>query len=564
MQACSRLGVWAMAVAVWLLAAMPVLAAGNTHYVYFSVNGLALQAELHENTGLLEKIDSNLPSSSQQLFKGSFPGYPDSSIRVALKEGRWRGVMVVEGQLHVIDATVEAQNSLPRFSAALQTEQFKPNHEQPEVCMAHGGTVATSAVLGDFQVASSVAAAATVADICANPIDGVCLLPELELAYDSSYQSLPSPGETAYERALRELNEMELFFDVSFGFQFSRLSLTMLNPAQDAAISSTTDPETLLDDLQLLRQTGQLPYLQNPRSIFHFVTGRDLATSGGANVVGIAFLDTVCDGTGFNTGLTDAGGTSLVSLVMAHEIGHNLGSEHDGDPGYAACPQNTHVMSPSLSIFNSISSFSSCSVNAIQQSIAADLSTACFDFPIDIGLAAHVDNPQSPSLVDAFDSRYQINVDDGYVQIGGIVVDGAISDPAEGMFIYVEIDGGSCTFGLDSYQCTVSNPPPALELRVTASVDESAVEFTMQHAISTSTAHVIDVVPGNNMLVETLNSFGASSGEPPPQPNAAGKSGGSSGGSSGGGGGGGGSAQPLGVLMMLFVTICRLCRRQRA
>ncbi len=546
---------------LWLLS-LSAASADTPHYVYFDVGGLALQAELFENEALVSKIDTPLPASSQRLYKGSFPGYPGSKVRVALKEGHWRGVLLLDGQLHVVDAPAEPVADLPRFSAALQTQHFKPDANRPEVCMAHSDPVGSSAALGEFSVANSVVAAATVADVCANPIDGVCLLPEIELAYDSSYQALPSPGETAFERALRELNEMELFFDVSFGFQFSRLSMTMLDAAQDAVISSTTDPNALLSNLRGLRQANQLPYLQNPRSIFHFVTGRNFPDTGSGNVVGIAYLDTVCEASGYNTGLTDAGDTSLVSLVMAHEIGHNLGSGHD-EVLVNGCPESTHVMSPSLSIFNAISSFSSCSVNAINQSIADSLSTACFDFPIDIGLVADIDNPQSPGLVDAFDSRYLINVDDGYQQVAQIRVDGAIADPAEGMFIYVEIDGGSCSFTLDSYQCTVTNPPEDLELRVTASVDEEAVEFTMQHTISTSTSDVSDVIPGNNVVTDTLNAFGSSSGGPPPQPNASGKSGAGSGSGGSSGGGGGGSVQPLTLFALLLAVACRLRERHR-
>lgn len=545
---------------------------GQPLNIAFDVNGYTLMAELFENRQLLAKISHPVDPDGQTHYKGTFTGYPGSAIRVSHIDGHWRGVLLLNGELHKVDAYrnpgAASSGGLvtapPDWAALAQSQCASPSMDTLRDHTGHSysplqnmtfqaQTLPTSEV--DITAVPDTSAA-TLADVCANPINGVCLLPEIEFAYDLTYQNLVS-SETPMQRALREINEMELFFLSGMGFEFSRLSLTMLDATQDALIGASTDPNDLLNRLRILRGSNQLTYLQNTRSIFHFVTGRNLS----GNVIGIAYLDQICSGFGVNTGLTDAGGTSLVSLVMAHEIGHNMGADHD-EAAVNGCPENRNVMSPSLGSFAAgFTAFSSCSIDSINQSAATALSTACFDFPIDAGIIADIGNPQSPNRVDPFDLEYQINADDGYVQIGSLSIDGVIPDPSEGRFINVGVDGGSCTVTASSYSCTVINPPVSMNLTVTASVEELADEFTVQHSVTTATAHVTDVLPLNNLVTDTLNNFGDASGAPAPQTNGGSAGGGDA--TGGGGGGGGGAINPLLVAAMIVIAVSRRRRLEK-
>ena len=540
----------------------------------FYVDGYSLLAEMQANTQLLEKIATPIMSAEQKHYKGVFSGYPKSSIRVSYSEkngnGHWRGVLLFEEVLYVVDADVDADADVKKStSSSIGIPAYRPDaSDKTNKTCASGSVSGASLLMSDklespsaysaFNIQNLTSAPATVADVCANPINGVCLLPEIELAYDLSYQNLSS-AETPMQRALRELNEMELFFQEGLGYQFSRISLTMLNTAQDNLIGASDDPNDLLDRLRILRGSNQLSFLQQSRSIFHLVTGRDFSGVDG-DVVGIAYLGQVCESFGLNTGLTDAGDTSLVSLVMAHEIGHNLGADHDSiaDNG---CPENQYVMSASLGFQASgFTRFSSCSVNSINQTVADNLSGLCFNFPIDLGLTASLNNPVSPNSVTPFDLVYNVSAEDGYIPIGDVNIQGLIVDSSEGGFISARVEGGHCSATSSTYNCTVNNPVNSFALTVTASANQDAVELKMQHSVSTSTAEVTDVVSSNNTLNVTLHSFGSASEDDPvnesenneqqdQEPNTITTSNGSS--------GGGGAVDPLGLLMLVSLLLTR-------
>jgi hypothetical protein len=77
------------------------------------------------------------------------------------------------------------------------------------------------------------------------------------------------------------------------------------------------------------------------------------------------------------------GGSMSAALIMAHEIGHNLGAEHDGAGACSSVPE-TFIMAPNL---NSSTTFSQCSVNAIKSFIG---SASC----VTPASYAHVELPQ--------------------------------------------------------------------------------------------------------------------------------------------------------------------------
>lgn len=100
------------------------------------------------------------------------------------------------------------------------------------------------------------------------------------------------------------------------------------------------------------------------------MTGRELLHD---TTVGIAYLDTVCSLQSASLTEARAGKLSaaLISLVAAHEIGHNFGAPHDGEAGKACATisPGAYLMAPTLSTANS--QFSQCSLDVIAQRVAA-------------------------------------------------------------------------------------------------------------------------------------------------------------------------------------------------
>lgn len=255
----------------------------------FFVNGYSLQAEMQENTQLLEKITTPINLIEQKHYKGVFSGYPNSSLRVSYSRsnnnGHWRGVLLFQKELYVVNTSVNASVNTMR-SSTVGIPAYRPSSRLQAHKTCASGKVNKSSPFtagginrieshpssSAFNIQNLISAPATVADVCANAINGVCLLPEIELAYDLSYQNLPG-SETPMQRALRELNEMELFFQDGLGYQFSRISLTMLNSAQDNLIGHSDDPNDLLDRIRILRGSNQLGFFTAIALDFSFSHG---------------------------------------------------------------------------------------------------------------------------------------------------------------------------------------------------------------------------------------------------------------------------------------------------
>ena len=559
----------------------------NSSYssLWLAIDGVAYEVSLSENSYLTEHrvLQGELQSSSKDSalhFKGQVLGFTDSAVRMSYSQGYWRGLVILNNLLYRVDHRLGQQsnsyNPLPASRVELPTEEQQlcgsPHHTGKQI-LSNASVLqlpseSSSLDTTEFEppvISFSVAGAAD----CPDPVDGVCLLPELEIVYDLSYQAINSFGETVLDRATRELNELDLFFERSFDYRFSRVTMTFLNQTQDAQFSSHDSAAGLLNALRTARARAELPFVQSSRSILHFMTGRNFPRDDeGRNVVGIAFLDVFCETFGLNTGLTDAGDAFLVSLVMAHEIGHNLGADHD-EVTENGCSANTHVMTASIGpgAF-SISDFSSCSIAAIQPNIVSTISRGiwpqCIDFPVDFGVTEDSGNISVPPRGESFTSNFLIDRQSGNVGATRLQIEGMISDATNGQWDSVSITGGNCAIPDNTFSCIVNSASESLNLRVAATIDQNADLFDYVLSVSTVGGQTKDVVLDNNTVAISFTSFapsdedsegptiddGSSSGS-----SGSASSGGSSSGGSSSGGGGGAVQLPY---LIAFIVMCLL------
>jgi hypothetical protein len=179
---------------------------------------------------------------------------------------------------------------------------------------------------------------------------------EASLIADTEFQT--GTPTTSTEAMIARLNIVDGIFAEQVGVLIVPSEIRLL-PAGNPLNSS--DAETLLDQLATYRETT--PAVASA-GLAHLMTGKIL----GGNTLGIAYIDALCDHR-YGAGLSSSSDIVIGNaIVMAHELGHNFGAEHDGVAGGAceSTPDN-FLMSPHYTgnIF-----FSQCSRDTIAPKVA--------------------------------------------------------------------------------------------------------------------------------------------------------------------------------------------------
>ena len=138
------------------------------------------------------------------------------------------------------------------------------------------------------------------------------------------------------------MNNVDGIYGAQLGIEIQVPSITVY--VDHDPVTNTTDPEKLLTSLQGFRQ-GTLA--QQSYALTHLFTG-DLDSE----TVGIALTGTLCKANAVSLTQSSSNlGMAIETLIAAHEIGHNFGAPHDGDPKYACASTSatTYLMAPRVS-----------------------------------------------------------------------------------------------------------------------------------------------------------------------------------------------------------------------
>ncbi len=433
----------------------------------FDAYGRRFQLRLETNDRLLGKLSPARKAAlaGNRLLRGSLQGIAGSWVRLSSASGGVRGLIWDGAELYVVARFDEVASSViaPQELAPGQTVVFRlsdASNVLPRGFCATGSDAPDANALSQYKaLVGEIRASAQSRAVISRQM-GVALIADAEL------HAQESPGTMAAMLAI--LNEADGIFADQAGL--------LLNPGEIRIVNSSPNPFTSTDAATLLDQVSDYR-LANPAvssaGIAHLVTGKDLD----GDTAGIAALSGVCN-TENGVSIT-SGGTFYSGLVMAHEIGHNLGATHDGEGVCPTTPQ-TYLMSPTI---NGSSEFSQCSLDSMRPLIDG---AACIapgiaaDVAVELSMSTPTPEYNVPFTVTATVTS----------QGGAAALDATVAMQPIGHLEVVSAtaSSGSCASG-GSPTCSLGNIPAG---------ESRTVELTLRPYLTSPAATVRSEVDASN------------------------------------------------------------------
>jgi hypothetical protein len=295
--------------------------------------------------------------SNARPFRGELSGKRGSWVRITQVGAATHGLMWDGEQLYAIAPASEVSGTTNTATSVIFRLADTVTDVSEEFCSAHAsadsGAALYDALLSDAQESrKSLAAAGPEAIEAQQQL-------QLSVLFDASYRAQYTNDAAAIDAVIVRLNNVDGIFSSQFGVEIAAASIEPAEQNGAQALSDALEADVLLRSLSSRR--SQTPQLSNT-GVTHLFTGRDLKGS----TVGLAYIDSVCDGT-YGAALSEsrARGAWFDSLVVAHELGHSFGSLHDGEGVCASTPKN-YLMAPYI-VGSDL--FSACSSAVVEQNV---------------------------------------------------------------------------------------------------------------------------------------------------------------------------------------------------
>ncbi len=339
--------------------AEPVTVALKAGTAQFDAYGRRFSLTLTDNDRVLQKLSPQRQSElgRYRLLRGSLDGAPGSWVRLTESPGGVEGAIWDGHDLYTVTrhASIAPYLTTPLDAAAGQTVVYRLSDSRDilprDFCaLADHTPVQSKNGLDQYQAVVSAIGAGLITQSLTRQL-------EISLIADGDFQAAESADPTA--AMLARLNIVEGIFSEQVGLLVLATDVRLV-PANADPFTSTKGA-TLLEQLGSYRKTT--PEVR-ARGLAHLVTGKDLD----GTTAGIAYVRTVCDIERGASLSARSFGTTISALIMAHELGHNFGAEHDGEPGTScASVSGGFIMAPSVSGY---STFSQCSIDIMQAVLA--------------------------------------------------------------------------------------------------------------------------------------------------------------------------------------------------
>ncbi len=339
--------------------AEPVALALSGAETHFDAYGRRFDLTLADNDRVLSKLSAARKAelSSIRVLRGAVDGAPGSWVRLTQSGAGIEGAIWDGQDLYAVTtyARVADQLSMP-LAVAVAGDQaviYRLSDTRDalprDFCASAASTRSANVTALDDYLAM-VQELGQMAPTLTRQI-------EISLIGDAALQSVESDPTVAM---LARLNIVEGIFSAQLGLLVLATDVRLMPVGADTLTS--TKGATLLEQLGNYRSMH--PEVR-ARGLAHLVTGKDLE----GNTAGIAYVGTVCDAQNGVSISEHAYGTTISALIMAHEIGHNLGATHDGEPNTTcASVTGSFIMAPAVT---GSATFSNCSLDLMSRLIAS-------------------------------------------------------------------------------------------------------------------------------------------------------------------------------------------------
>ena len=367
---------------------------------------------------------------------------------------------------------------------------------------------------------------------------------ELKIGMIVDYEFYQKYGSNSVAKLESIANQLDGIYRNDLKIALNITSITVFTESEDP-FSDTTDSYALLREVGAYA-SARAEFSSN--GLNHFISGKDFDS----NIIGLAYVDTVCDGNRYATSITQSYESFYMSqiLVSAHEIGHNLGATHDSSE------DGRYIMWPSASS-SVIMNFS----DRTQGQIEGNKNLSCFSSTADVSLEMSYDDILQEN--DQEDSDEENNNEEGDLVKVTSQVENLSSIDASGVELSISIPSGVEVVSYNE-ECSYNSSVITCEIGVMGAGDIFSVNVIIELVDGVnydrsdiySSSGMSSLVVSGNVTIDGTESFSSNNSDNIQIPLEYGVK--DSGSSSSSGGGGGVIDIRLIVLMMSLIMALKV------